>query len=69
MEQVFILTDCCMWEANKKNGTFHPHAIEVVDMETGQTRFIKSGSRIAFIEGNITEGRDQATYNKQTTKK
>lgn len=60
---VFILTDCCMWEQNKKAGTFHPHAIEVVDVETGQTRYIMSGAKIAFIEGKISEGRDQAKYN------
>lgn len=64
-EKVFIVTDGCMWEANKKAGTSHPHAIEVVDMATGEIRYIKSGSRISFIEGEITEGRNQETYNKQ----
>lgn len=63
--RTFILTDCCMWEAQKKAGTFHPHAIEVVDIETGQTRYIQSGARIKFVEGLISEGRDQSTYNKK----
>jgi len=40
----YILTDSCMWEANRKNGTRSEHCIEVVDVETGQTRFIRSGS-------------------------
>lgn len=54
-----------MWEANHKNGTSFPHAIEVVDEETGAIRFIKSGARIKFVEGEITEGRNQEQYNKQ----
>jgi hypothetical protein len=61
--RTFLVTDACMWEANRKNGTFHPHAIEVVDLETGQTRYIESGARIKFIEGKISNGRDQASYN------
>lgn len=67
-QRKFLLTDGCMWEMNKKGGTFYPHAIEVVDMETGQVRFISSGSVITFVEGNITETRDQNSYNKQTPK-
>lgn len=63
----FLLTDGCMWELNKKNGTYRPHAIEVVDVETGQVRYIKSGSIIVLIEGIITNGRSQDTYNKQQT--
>ncbi len=55
-----------MWEMNKKNGTYHPHAIEVIDPETGQVRYIKSGSLIKFVSGNITEGRSQETYNKKS---
>jgi MinD superfamily P-loop ATPase len=62
--QVFMLTDGCMWEMNKVNGTSHPHAIEVVDVKTGEVRYIKSGSRITFVEGEITEGRNQEKYNK-----
>jgi hypothetical protein len=63
-EREFILTDGCMWEANRKGGTFHPHAIEVVDTETGQVRYIESGARIKFVEGSISQGRDQQSYNK-----
>lgn len=63
-ENIFILTDGCMWEKNKQEGTSFPHAIEVVDAETGQVRYIKSGSRIKFVEGEITEGRSQEAYNK-----
>ena len=62
----FIITDGCMWEANKKNGTASPHAIEVVDSETGAVRYIKSGSRISFVSGEITENRSQEFYNKQS---
>jgi hypothetical protein len=36
-----------------------------VDPKTGQIRYIKSGSRIAFLEGQITKTRSQADYNKQ----
>jgi len=63
--KTFLLTDGCMWEMNKQNGTSAPHAIEVVDVETGQVRYIKSGSKIMFVEGEITESRDQKAYNKQ----
>lgn len=45
-EKIFILTDGCMWEINKETGNEHPHAVEVVDLETGAVRYIKSGSRI-----------------------
>ena len=62
----FIVTDGCMWEKNKQDKTCYPHAIEVVDMETGQVRYIKSGSRIQFMEGSITEGRSQEFYNNTT---
>lgn len=64
-EKTFILTDGCMWEMNKQSGKSAPHAIEVVDSETGAIRFIKSGSRIAFIEGEISLGRSQEIYNEQ----
>ena len=63
-KQIFILTDGCMWEANKKNGTKHAHAIEVVDAATGAVRYIKSGSKIAFVDGEITDLRTQEQYNK-----
>lgn len=65
-QKTFILTDGCMWEMNKQNGGAAPHAIEVVDIETGAVRYIKSGSRITFLGGEITPGRDQKTYNRQT---
>ncbi len=66
MKNEFILTDGCMWEANMKNNTSFPHSIEVVDVQTGQVRYIKSGSRIQFIEGEITPARNQEEYNKQS---
>lgn len=53
-----------MWEMNKQNGKSSAHSIEVVDLETGQVRYIKSGSKIAFIEGFITESHNQDDYNK-----
>lgn len=61
----FILTDGCMWEMNKQNGSSYPHAIEVVDAATGAVRYIKSGSRIKFVGGEISEGRSQEQYNAQ----
>ena len=63
-KRIFILTDACVWEMNKKAGVYHPHSIEVIDSETGQVRYIDSGSRIKFIEGKITDGRTQGEYNK-----
>lgn len=66
-EKIFILTDACMWEMNKQNGKQAPHAVEVVDIETGQVRYIKSGSKIMFVEGNITNSHNQEDYNKLTT--
>ena len=63
--ETFILTDGCMWEKNKQDGTSYPHAIEVVDKATGQIRYIKSGSIITLVEGEITSGRNQESYNKQ----
>ena len=62
-ETDFMLTDGCMWEMNKQNGSSHPHAIEVVDTKTGAVRYIKSGARIRFVSGEITEGRNQKQYN------
>lgn len=61
----FVVTDGCMWEKNKQDGTTFPHAIEVVDLQTGQVRYIKAGSVIAFIEGQITAARNQEQYNTQ----
>lgn len=62
-EKRFILTDSCIWEKNKQEGKRSAHAIEVVDMETGQVRFIKSGSVIAFLAGEITQTLSQEDYN------
>lgn len=62
-EEIYIVTDACMWEQNKKNSTFNPHAIEVVNIKTGQIRFIFSGSRITFVEGEITDISTQQVYN------
>lgn len=63
-EEIYIVTDACMWEQNNRNSTFNPHAIEVVNIKTGQIRFILSGSKIAFIEGDITDLATQEAYNK-----
>lgn len=60
-----MLTDGCMWEINKQTGNEHPHAIEVVNLETGAIRYIKSGSKIKFIEGTISDIRSQEAYNIQ----
>lgn len=63
-EKVFMLTDGCAWEINKQAGNEHPHSVEVVDMETGAVRYIKSGAKISLLEGKITDIRTQAAYNK-----
>ena len=62
-KKIFIITDECMWEANKQNGTRAPHTIAVVDEKTGQFRWIKSGSRIQFLAGEITSAHTQEEYN------
>ena len=64
-EEIFIITDGCMWEQNRRNKTSHDHCIEVVDLKTGQVRYIKNGSRIRLIEGYITDHRTQKDYNKE----
>ncbi len=64
-EKTFIVTDSCMWEANRVSGTLSEHTIEVVDAETGKIRLIRSGSKIRFVEGFITKESDQDTYNEQ----
>ena len=63
-DKIFILTDGCMWEMNKQSGKSTPHCVEVVDEKTGQVRFIRSGSRIKFLVGNITDSHNQEDYNK-----
>lgn len=64
-EKIFLVTDSCMWEANRVNGTRADHAIEVVDIETGKVRYIRSGSKIRFVEGDITKENTQEMYNEQ----
>ena len=66
-QRTFLLTDACLWEMNKKNEVYHPHAIEVVDVETGQVRYIQSGALIRFVQGSISEDRNQDKYNKYGT--
>lgn len=63
-KRIFLLTDACLWEMNKQAGSFHPHAIEVVDEKTGQVRYIDSGSRIKFVSGKISKSRLQEDYNR-----
>lgn len=65
-ETLYLLTDGCMWELNKQTGTEHPHAVEVVDIKTGAVRYIRSGSLVKFVEGEITDIRTQKAYNTQT---
>lgn len=64
--KIFVVTDGCMWERNKVEGTKFPHSIEVMDETTGQMRYIKTGARIAFLEGEISEARNQEGYNRQS---
>jgi len=63
-----MVTDGCMWELNNKAGTEHAHAIEVVDVQTGAIRYIRSGSVIKFVDGEITDIRTQKAYNKAQNK-
>ena len=64
---VFILTDSCGWEMNRQSKSKRStHIIEVVDIETGQVRWIKSGAKIALIEGDITDPHSQEEYNTQS---
>jgi len=64
-EKVFILTDSCMWEANKQAGTKSEHTIQVIDEETGQCRYMPTGTRIKFVSGNISVPFDQDSYNQE----
>lgn len=61
--KTFLLTDDCMWEKNKQEGTRAPHAICVVDIDTGQMQYIRSGSHIKFVAGEISPIKDQDAYN------
>lgn len=53
-KQTFLLMDYCGYEAAKQGNSPGYHAIQVVDEKTGQVRFIKSGSRISFLSGEIS---------------
>lgn len=65
-EKTFIVTDLCMWEKNKLEKKSNTHAIIVVDEETGQMRMIQGGSKIRFVEGEISLPMSQEEYNNQT---
>ena len=67
-EKIFLVTDSCAWERKKHEGGVDPHYIEVVDVETGQCRHIKGGSKIKFVEGDISDPRGQEEYNNQDEK-
>lgn len=64
-EKIFILTDSCMWEANRQAGERSDHSVEVIDAETGKVRYLRSGTKIKFVEGFITEENTQEEYNRQ----
>ncbi len=64
-KKIYIVTDGCMWEVNKGLDNEHPHSMEVVDLETGAVRYIRSGSRISFLSGQITDIRTQEVYNQK----
>lgn len=64
LSNTFMITDGCVWEMNRKNGTDYPHSMEVVNVQTGQVRYIRCGSIIKFLDGQITEARNQEKYNK-----
>lgn len=66
-DTIWLLTDTCMWEKNKQEGTRAPHAIQVIDTKTGQSRFIRSGSHIKFVDGQISPVFSQEEYNQLTT--
>ena len=52
-----------MWEKNAREGSAHPHHIEVVDIDTGAVRYIKSGSKVRFVEGTISDLRKSDSEN------
>lgn len=58
-DRKFLLTDYCIWEKNKKDCSNSPHSIQVVDTETGQTRYIPSGSIIKFVSGKIKDRNEE----------
>lgn len=68
-DKIYLVTDGCMWEKNKRESASHAHAMEVVDLETGAVQYIRSGSHVTFVKGSITDTRTQEVYNKATEKK
>lgn len=65
-DNIYQLTDGCMWERAKEEGTEGPHSVEVVNVKTGQVRYILGGSKIKFVEGDISDIRTQLAYNEQS---
>lgn len=57
-EKRYMVTDQCMWEASKLKDynpldpRRAPHALTIVDIETGSIAFLKSGSIIQVVEPN-----------------
>lgn len=55
----YIVTDQCMWETarlqdyNPLDPRRAPHALTLVDIETGSIAFLKSGSIIKVIESKL----------------
>ncbi len=49
MSKKYILTDSCFFYESKKKRGRSPHVIEVVDMETGNVKKLKSGSVIRIV--------------------
>ncbi len=64
-KRTYIISDLCMWEKNKREGTMADYAICVIDEKTGQHRFVKTGARIKFLSGEISPTLSQKDYNKK----
>ena len=58
-DRLFEVTDVSMWETNKEDGAFYPHAVEVVDTVTGKKRYLEVGSVIKLISGKFTTRRER----------
>lgn len=50
MNKKYLVTNNCYWYP-KKGTKRTPHYFEVVDMETGEVKHIKSGAIIQLIRG------------------
>lgn len=48
MKKKYIITDNCYWYKNKKKRS--PHFVEILDLETGSIKQLKSGSIIQVIK-------------------